>query len=186
MNESDLKLMINEGMSTHQIAKKINKGQTTVRHWLKKYGLKTKPIYKSRKEIYINEFGIEFKTCPKCNCKKELIRENFYINSKGKTHGWCRKCNDEISYKKQKELKQKCVDMKGGKCIFCGYNKYIGSLDFHHLNPDEKEYSISDLRTYSVDKIKTELDKCILVCRNCHGELHGGLIKLGGPCQHPS
>jgi hypothetical protein len=68
--------------------------------------------------------------------------------------------------------------MKGGKCVFCGYNKYIGSLDFHHTNPNEKKYSISDLRTYSFDTLKIELDKCILVCRNCHGELHGGLINL--------
>jgi hypothetical protein len=179
MNESDLILMINQGLSTHQIAKKTVKGQTTIRHWLKKYGLKTNPIYKTRKkEIIVNEFGVELKICPKCNCQKELTKENFYINSNGKTHSWCKMCNDKISYKKQKELKQKCVDIKGGKCVFCGYNKYVGSMDFHHIDPNKKEYSISDLRTYSFDKLKVELDKCILVCRNCHGELHGGLINI--------
>ena len=50
MIESDLSLMINQGLSTHQIAKKTGKGQTTIRHWLKKFGLKTKPIYKNRKK----------------------------------------------------------------------------------------------------------------------------------------
>ena len=179
MIESDLSLMINQGLSTHQIAKKTGKGQTTIRHWLKKFGLKTKPIYKTRKkEIIKNENGIELKVCPKCNSTKELNKQNFYISSNGKTHSWCKKCNDEVAYKKQKELKQRCVDMKGGKCVFCGYNKYVGSMDFHHTDPNEKEYSISDLRTYSFDKIKSELDKCILVCRNCHGELHGGIITL--------
>jgi hypothetical protein len=51
-------------------------------------------------------------------------------------------------------------------------------MDFHHIDPNKKEYSISDLKTYSFDKLKVELDKCILVCRNCHGELHGGLINI--------
>ena len=179
MNESDLISMIEQGLSTYQIAKHIGKGQTTVRHWLKKFGLKTKPTYRTRKkEIIKNENGVELKVCPKCKYQKELNKNNFYISSNGKTHSWCKKCNDVTAYKKQKELKQKCVDMKGGKCVFCGYNKYIGSLDFHHTNPNEKKYSISDLRTYSFDTLKIELDKCILVCRNCHGELHGGLINL--------
>ena len=129
-------------------------------------------------DTFSNTFFDNSKVCPKCNSTKELNKQNFYISSNGKTHSWCKKCNDEVAYKKQKELKQRCVDMKGGKCVFCGYNKYVGSMDFHHTDPNEKEYSISDLRTYSFDKIKSELDKCILVCRNCHGELHGGIITL--------
>jgi transposase-like protein len=179
MNKIDLLSMVEQGMSTHQIAKNTGKGQTTIRHWLKKFGLKTKPLYKARKkQIVKNENGVEMKVCPQCKSQKELSKDNFYITSNGKAHGWCKKCNDEIAYKRQRELKQKCVDMKGGKCIFCGYSRYIGSMDFHHIEPNEKEYSISDLKTYSFEKIKVELDKCILVCRNCHGELHGGLINL--------
>lgn len=65
------------------------------------------------------------------------------------------------------------VDYKGGNCSICGYANCIGSLQFHHLDPSEKDFNIShDGHTKSWDKIKTELDKCILVCANCHGELH--------------
>ncbi len=61
----------------------------------------------------------------------------------------------------------------GGKCICCGYNRCIQALELHHLNPEEKEISLSN---YSIgwDKVVKELEKCILVCSNCHREIHEG------------
>lgn len=76
------------------------------------------------------------------------------------------------------KLKQKAIDYKGGKCILCGYNKCAASLDFHHIIPNEKDFSISSGFTRSWEKIKAELEKCSLVCRNCHGEIHAGLIDI--------
>jgi hypothetical protein len=73
--------------------------------------------------------------------------------------------------------KQALVDYKGGKCIVCGYNRYIGNLTFHHLDPNEKEFQISG-KSISLDKLKVEADKCALLCHLCHGELHAGLIQL--------
>lgn len=73
--------------------------------------------------------------------------------------------------------KQKIIKIMGGKCACCGYNKCIQALELHHLNPEEKELSISN---YSLgwDKIVKELEKCILVCSNCHREIHYGLIDI--------
>ena len=68
--------------------------------------------------------------------------------------------------------KQTLVDYKGGKCVKCGYNKYPGALDFHHLDPSKKDFAISRRKNCSFEIIKPELDKCVLVCRNCHAELH--------------
>jgi hypothetical protein len=65
------------------------------------------------------------------------------------------------------------VEYKGGKCMRCGYNKCINALEFHHKNPDEKEFTLSHLKNYSFTKIiRDELDKCELVCANCHREIH--------------
>lgn len=70
------------------------------------------------------------------------------------------------------------VRYKGGKCIFCGYSKYIGALDFHHIRNDGKDFGISDKGyTRSWERTKKELDKCILVCANCHRELHAGILQ---------
>ena len=70
--------------------------------------------------------------------------------------------------------KQMCVNYKGGKCFSCGYNKCLAALEFHHINPNEKEFNIGTKlkRLDSFDDIKSELDKCILLCSNCHRELH--------------
>lgn len=79
---------------------------------------------------------------------------------------------------RRNRIKLKAVDYSGGRCLKCGYNVYQGALDFHHLDPDEKEFSIGThgfTRGFSWDKIKTEVDKTMLVCKNCHTELHAGI-----------
>ena len=65
----------------------------------------------------------------------------------------------------------------GGKCQICGYNKCDSALEFHHLDPSQKELTLSK-SVYSWDKTKQELKKCICVCANCHREIHEGLINL--------
>lgn len=79
---------------------------------------------------------------------------------------------------RRKKVKQMAVDYKGGCCQKCGYDKCISALEFHHLDPTEKDFSISvDGNTRSWDIIKKELDKCILVCANCHREIHEEIRK---------
>ena len=73
---------------------------------------------------------------------------------------------------RQQRLKQKCVEYKGGCCQLCGYNRYIGALEFHHLDPAVKDFSLAHTRSTTFEKVRAELDKCILVCANCHRELH--------------
>ena len=68
--------------------------------------------------------------------------------------------------------KEKLVKMFGGKCSRCGYNRYIGALDFHHINPANKSFSLSVRGLcYAWDTILTEARKCILLCKNCHMEV---------------
>jgi hypothetical protein len=81
--------------------------------------------------------------------------------------------------KRRKKIKEKAINYKGGCCQKCGYNKCVGALEFHHLNPNEKDFSLSS-NGYSLswETIKKELDKCILVCANCHREIHEELRNL--------
>lgn len=84
----------------------------------------------------------------------------------------CLKCQTEAVKKRREKIKKDAIDYKGGKCEICGYNKCIEALEFHHINND-KDFGISAKGyTRSFKKIKEELDKCILVCANCHRELH--------------
>jgi hypothetical protein len=80
--------------------------------------------------------------------------------------------------RRRKRLREQAVEYKGGKCIFCGYNRCQAALDFHHLDAKEKEFGISrDGITRSWAKTVKELDKCVLVCSNCHREIHAGILQ---------
>ncbi|MEI8232900.1 MAG: HNH endonuclease signature motif containing protein [bacterium] len=77
-------------------------------------------------------------------------------------------------------LKKKLVESRGGQCQVCGYSRCLIALDFHHLDSTTKQFELSqrDL-TRSWDKILVEAKKCILVCSNCHREIHAGMMQLG-------
>ncbi len=72
--------------------------------------------------------------------------------------------------------KNKAILYKGGKCTICGYDKCNRNLAFHHIDPNMKDFNISAKGSWGFERIKAELDKCILVCHNCHGEIHEGLV----------
>ncbi len=83
----------------------------------------------------------------------------------------CRQCSVDAVHKRRHKLKDMAIEYKGGKCEKCGYDKCKTALDFHHLDPTEKEFTISSANR-SWESIKEELDKCIIVCANCHREIH--------------
>jgi hypothetical protein len=87
--------------------------------------------------------GIKYKICSVCKQNLELNEKNYYIKDRGDYHSQCKNCGREKTSQKNKELKRKCIEYSGGKCKLCGYDKYAGSLHFHHINPTEKDFQIS-------------------------------------------
>ena len=85
--------------------------------------------------------------------------------------------NTEAVESWRKRKKKALVEYKGGKCQCCGYSKCIEALEFHHLDPNIKSFTISG-KSKSFNSLKSEVDKCILVCSNCHKEIHAGLINI--------
>lgn len=86
----------------------------------------------------------------------------------------CRKCAVESVMRVHRNRKLDLVKMFGGKCIICGYNKYIGALHFHHKDAKTKSFGISEgYQHLSLSKLIEEAKKCILVCSNCHAEIEG-------------
>jgi len=81
--------------------------------------------------------------------------------------------------KRRKEIRNKAIEYLGGKCIKCGYKKYPEVLEFHHRNPAKKDFNISKKgHCRSWDRISKEIEKCDLLCANCHREIHAELNKL--------
>ena len=104
------------------------------------------------------------KICIKCN--------NDFVSYANRNI--CGTCKVTESRRKKKRL---LVEYKGGNCKICGYKKCQRSLSFHHLNPEIKESTISH-NSWGLERCKKEVDKCILVCSNCHGEIHEGIIEI--------
>ena len=109
--------------------------------------------------------------CSKCNSTKPLVE--FYTRQRGGPSGYCKSCANTLSVARWRENKNKAIAYLGGGCYVCGYDKCNAALEFHHRDPTKKDFAIS--RQRSLDKIKAELDKCVLLCANCHRETHDGL-----------
>ena len=75
--------------------------------------------------------------------------------------------------KRRIKVRLMSIEYKGGRCQICGYNRCNEALEFHHVNSARKDFGISDRGyTRSWKKIREELNKCILLCANCHRETH--------------
>ena len=114
------------------------------------------------------------KICPHCSKEFPNTLQYFYPRyDAGKTLStYCRSCWSVYRIQKFRDLKRQCIEYKGGKCQKCGYNKCDAAMDFHHTDPNKKELGIGNGRYFRFEKLKKELDKCKLLCSNCHREEH--------------
>lgn len=112
------------------------------------------------------------KNCPKCKETKPL--SEFYKRRSGTQPSvYCKSCTIEQTIERQRLFKRRCIEYKGGKCIRCNYDKCDAALEFHHTNPSEKDFSVAHARLTKFSIVVTkELDKCLLLCANCHREIH--------------
>jgi hypothetical protein len=135
---------------------------TKLEGWANKHGVKLP-------ERIINA---PIRTCPECKVAKP--RSEFYNkNGKEGASGYCKKCTHLQLRRRQRRFKELCVEYKGGKCIKCGYNRCITALEFHHRDPSEKDFALSkDSSLGFSTAVKQELDKCDILCANCHRETH--------------
>ena len=166
MNYDILNSLVSQGLSSRKIAKQLNCSQTNVRHWLKKLSLKTEHNQYQKKDSD-NETE---RLCSKC--KVILPINQFYGR-----HTYCKECSNKYTVTRLRNYKIQAVKHKGGKCQICGYNKFFGALEFHHLDPSKKDFNLAQSNR-RFEAVKAELDKCILLCSNCHRETHAGLTTI--------
>ena len=180
-----------EGLGLLEISIQLKIGLASVALWCKrmdpegKYNLNNN-FDPENKEILISKYfelnknlkkTAEFFKLNSRVIRYNLIKFNVYQGRKEETPAEKsrRKSKHVISWKKDKKIK--LIEYKGGKCWKCGYDKCNNALDFHHINSDEKSFSISS-NSFSFAKMKAEADKCVLLCANCHREFHAGLFKI--------
>ena len=137
------------------------------------------PTEKEKKEMQkiYNETNSSIKVAKITGWSKTTVLRYIETNKNFLTEEEIKKnkSNSVVSWRKRTKIK--LVEYKGGKCQYCGYNKCIDALEFHHLDKKEKDFTISG-KSWSFEKIKKETDKCVMVCSNCHKEIHAGLIEI--------
>lgn len=89
----------------------------------------------------------------------------------------CYDCMPDGTQLKRGEFLAKIKQQRGGKCEKCGYNTCIKALEFHHLDPTQKDFTISNDH-FKLKEAIEESKKCILICANCHRELHDNLWNI--------
>jgi hypothetical protein len=104
-----------------------------------------------------------------CKICGEKSSDKFY----GKMKSMCGKCHAKDIGRRLQEARASAIAYKGGKCEMCGYDKYAGALEFHHKDPTQKDPT--GLRAYKLERLFAEVDKCMLLCANCHREEHARL-----------
>jgi|SRR5690349_5763509 len=105
-------------------------------------------------------------------CNKHGECEHVHTGIKLKRWKCCA-CTNDYASTHRKKMKKKAIEYKGGCCESCGYNKSIVCLTFHHIDPLFKDYNLAGTGICKKwSKLVLELDKCKLLCLNCHLELH--------------
>jgi hypothetical protein len=123
--------------------------------------------------LYRKPFALKRTPHPFCSvpCKNK-----FYSGPKSFAWKGGKSAYQKRQHERQKELKnekkQRAIDLLGGKCETCGYNKCIAALDFHHIDPLQKDGTLKELTVKKWCYIEREIKKCKLLCSNCHRELH--------------
>ena len=159
-----LERLVAEGRSANEIARTLDRSQSTVRHWLRRYDLSTRRE-REREDV---ESNTTMRTCT--------------------THGWtefvrysstdafrCRRCRCRAVSQRRRAVKERLVAEFGGACQICGYSRFAGALQFHHLDPGTKAFGLAlNGSARSLERAREEAGKCVLLCANCHAEVEWG------------
>lgn len=157
--------LVDRGMSAGEIALEVGLSKTTVRHWLREYGLVTQ--WAARRQASLEGRPTMVLSCPRHGATP------FRLQGRGGYR--CARCVAEAVSRRRRKVKQILVEEAGGSCVNCGYRRCISALSFHHLDPTEKSYSLSQRGvTRSLAKARAKASKCVLLCANCHAEIEAG------------
>ena len=171
LDRETVKTQILDGMTIMELAKHYGCSRTTITNFKKENGLVG--LSKNGRTKAVG--GV--KLCKSCGTTKDLSEfySNGYYNSGTKKYKPnCKSCEKQI---KNKQHYSRIVEILAGsdrelKCELCGYKSNLSALQFHHVDPSEKDYAISEMKSLAFEKVRDEINKCAVLCANCHTEIH--------------
>jgi hypothetical protein len=168
-----LALLIQTQLSIRDLAEALECSPATVRHWIQQHGLDTAPMARRRAARSAVLEGVHDPElpCPRHGTTRHVPRRDGSFR--------CVRCRSEQVANKRRRIKLVLIAEAGGSCILCGYSRCAAALQFHHLDPSTKRFSLShDGVTRSLSQARAEASKCVLLCANCHAEVENGFAQL--------
>jgi transposase-like protein len=171
-----LEVLVAAGMTLAEIAHEIGRSKGAVRHWMRRYGLSTGNTRGRRQGTAVAAAKEGGRLTVTMSCSRHGDTE-FLLEGRG--YYRCKRCRSESVVKHRHKVKTTLVDEAGGACVVCGYARNRKALQFHHLDPVEKRLALSGQGvTLSLEVLRAEARKCVLLCANCHAEVEDGQISL--------
>jgi transposase len=173
---AELESLVEREMSIAEIAATVNRSRATVRYWLAHYGLKTYAQQGRLSERSTRAARAAGKATVMRDCRRHGVTE-FWLEGRG--YYRCKKCRMDRVNQRRRKIKRILVAEAGGRCTVCGYDRCVGALHFHHVDPSSKRFHLSmQGATRSLASARAEMAKCVLLCANCHAEVESGLLTL--------
>ncbi|HEY8002494.1 MAG TPA: helix-turn-helix domain-containing protein [Solirubrobacterales bacterium] len=136
LTRDQLEPLVERGATVREMAQELDRSPSTIRHWLSKHGLKLTRHHRNRdRALEALEAG---RTRFTSTCRYHGETE-FLVFRSGRHR--CARCNTEAVVRRRRRVKQTLVDEAGGRCVRCGFDEHPAALQFHHLDPSEKEFS---------------------------------------------
>jgi hypothetical protein len=165
VDRDELERYISHGLTTREIGAALDAHPRTVNAWLREYGLATAgrgvAAQAERSQRRCSRHGVT----------------DFAERPDG---GWrCLKCRSEAVTRRRRRVKEILVTESGGACVLCGYSRCVAALEFHHVDPALKRFSVAARGvTRALQEAREEAKKCVLLCSNCHAEVEAGVRAL--------
>ena len=174
LTREQLEPLVGAEMSIRAMAERLGVSYTTVRHWLRRYDLTTPRARRlASTRAARAQGGDAIVDCPIHGPTLHVERAEGGLR--------CLACRSDAVSRRRRRVKAQLVAEAGGCCVLCGYAGSPGALQFHHLDPDSKSFSLGAAGlARSLAKSRAEAAKCVLLCARCHAEVELGVKRL--PC----
>jgi len=171
-----LEALVGAGMTIAEMAAQLALSKGTVRHWLKRYGLQSKNSV-GRRPAEATRAAKQAGLLTVTRACEQHGETEFILEGRG--YYRCKRCRAEGVVRHRRKLKAILVHEAGGRCVVCGYDRHPRALEFHHLQPNDKRLALSaNGVTLSLEALRAEARKCVLLCSNCHAEVEDGVVSL--------
>lgn len=176
IDQDRLATLVDAGMTIAEIAAEVGLSKTTVRYWLRAYGLRSKHSRGKTGNQVVHAAKAAGLLTITMTCAHHGQTE-FFLEGRG--YYRCKRCRVEAVARRRRRVKSILVAEAGGRCAICGYDRHPRALAFHHLDPTEKRLEINAKGVaLALATLRAEARKCLLLCANCHAEVEDGVASL--------